>query len=46
MYPPDVADGVFDSLMGEMASGDGLRADKREGSKKLPGCREEGLLVV
>ena len=31
--------------MGDIASGEGRRPDKREGSKKLPGWREEGLLV-
>lgn len=40
-----MTDGVFDSLIGEIASGDGLKPDKRDGSKKLPGCSEEGLLV-
>jgi hypothetical protein len=46
MYPEDAAFGVLDSLIGDIASGEGLRPDNREGSKKLPGCKEEGLPVV
>lgn len=42
----DMADGVLTSLIGEIASGDGLNPDDRRGSKKLPGVSEAGLLVV
>jgi hypothetical protein len=42
---PDGADGVFDSLFGETDSGEGRKPDMREGSKKLPGWSEDGLLV-
>jgi hypothetical protein len=36
--------GVFDVFPGEMASGEGLKPDRRDASKKLPGWSEEGLL--
>jgi hypothetical protein len=46
MYPEVEPVGVFDSLIGDIASGEGLSPDNRDGSKKLPGCKDEGLLVV
>ena len=38
-------DAAFTGLPGETASGEGLKPDRRLGSKKLPGWSEPGLLV-
>jgi hypothetical protein len=42
---PDGADGVLESLIGEIASGEGRKPETRPGSKKLPGCKDDWLLV-
>ena len=39
-------EGVFDNLIGEIASGEGRKPEERGTSKKLPGCSDEGLLVA